>query len=256
MTTKFDFTGRTVIVTGGNRGIGYAISEALCKAGSTVAIIYRSSKDAPEVAAQLAKKYNVRCEAWQCDVGDQELTKKTFLEIHEKLGNVTGLFANAGVSVLKPALELDQKDLDYVYGANVAGQFYCAQAAANMWKKAGYQKGSIVLNSSMSSEIVNRGLTQAFYNSSKAAASNLIKQLAVEWADLGIRVNALCPGYVKTDQTQKMEKKFLKFQEDLVPLKRFSEPEEQAPMVLLLLSDESSYMTATNYYVDGGAQAW
>jgi hypothetical protein len=84
---------------------------------------------------------------------------------------------------------------------NVWGQFACAQAVADLWVKSGFKKGSIVLTSSMSSQIVNKGIHQVFYNSSKAAASSIVKQLAVEWADHGIRVNALCPGYVSTDQT-------------------------------------------------------
>jgi len=151
---------------------------------------------------------------------------------------------------------MKKEDFSYVYDANVFGQFCCAVAAHDLWVKTGYKKGSIVFTSSMSSQIVNRGITQVFYNSSKAAASSIVKQLAVEWADKGIRINALCPGYVKTDQTQKMDKKFLEWQNDLVPLKRFSEPEEQTGMCLLLLSEDASYMTGQEYFVDGGAQTW
>jgi len=256
MSVKFDFTGHTIIVTGGNRGIGYAISEELAKSGANLAIIYRSAKDAPEVAASLAKKYNTKVQAWQCDVGNQELVKKTFKEIKDEFGSFEGLVANAGVSVVKPAVELTQKDFDYVYGANTAGVFFTCTAAALIWKETGYKKGSIVINSSMSRAIVNRGIDQAFYNSSKAAVSQIAKQLAVEFASIPIRVNCLCPGYVKTDQTQGMDPKFLEWQNDLVPLKRFSEPHEQTGMTLLLLSENASYMTGQDYNVDGGAVAW
>jgi len=228
----------------------------LAESGANVAIIYRSAKDAEDVAAELAKKYNIKCKAYKCDVGDQDLVNKTFLEIHDDFPEVTGVVANAGVSVVKPAEEMKKEDFSYVYDANVFGQFNCAVAAHNMWTKAQYKSGSIVFTSSMSSQIVNRGITQVFYNSSKAAASSIVKQLAVEWADKGIRINALCPGYVKTDQTQKMDKKFLEWQNDLVPLKRFSEPEEQTGMCLLLLSDSATYMTGQEYFVDGGAQTW
>lgn len=133
------------------------------------------------------------------------------------------LVANAGVSIVKPALEMTKEDFSYVYDTNVFGQFVCAQVIAQLWKDKGYKKGSIVLTSSMSDHIVNKvsllrlqsstplhihelfistsqGITQVFYNSSKAAASSIVKQLAVEWAPIGIRVNALCPGYVATDQ--------------------------------------------------------
>jgi len=273
MGISFDFSGQTVIVTGGNRGIGFAISETLAKAGATVAIIYNSAKDAPEVAANLAKTHGVKCEAWKCDVGDTEQVKKTFKEIDEKFGSVTGLVANAGVSVVKDALEMEKKDFQFVCeldlaqiiwlllkdidDVNVWGQFACAQAAADLWVKSG-TKGSIILTSSMSSQIVNKGIHQVFYNSSKAAASSIVKQLAVEWAPHGIRVNALCPGYVATDQTAHMDPKLLEWQKkDLVPLGRFSTPEEQAYMTLLLLDSKmGAYCTGQEYFVDGGAQAW
>jgi len=178
------------------------------------------------------------------------------LQINEDFKEVTGVVANAGVSVVKPALEMKKEDFSYVYDANVFGQFCTAQAAAEMWIKSGYKKGSIVLTSSMSSQIVNRGINQVFYNSSKAAASSIVKCLAVEWADKHIRINALCPGYVKTDQTQNMPKDFLEYQNTLVPLHRFSEPEEQTGMCLLLLSDDSTYCSGQEYFVDGGAQTW
>lgn len=258
MPISFDFSGSTVIVTGGNRGIGYAISEALAKAGATVAIIYHSAKDAEEVAAKIAKEHGVKCQAWKCDVGNSELVKKTFKEIDETFGPVHGVVANAGVSVVKDALEMEKTDYSYVYDVNVWGQFACAQAAADLWTKSGYKKGSIVLTSSMSSQIVNKGIHQVFYNSSKAAASSIVKQLAVEWAPSGIRINALCPGYVATDQTAHMDPKLLEWQKkDLVPLGRFSEPHEQAYMTLLLLdSTMGAYCTGQEYFVDGGAQAW
>jgi sorbose reductase len=118
-------------------------------------------------------------------------------------------------------------------------------------------KGSIVVISSMSSQIINiaeepsKTLTQIFYNSSKAALSSLAKGLAAEWAPHGIRVNAVSPGYVNTDQTSGMDPKLREFQASNVPLKRFAEPEEMAGQTVLLLSDYGSYMTGGEYFVDG-----
>jgi NAD(P)-dependent dehydrogenase (short-subunit alcohol dehydrogenase family) len=114
LTYPVDFSNSTVIVTGGNRGIGRAISETLAKAGANVAIIYNSAKDAPDVAAEIAKQFNIKCEAWKCDVGNPEIVKKTFQEINEKFGQVTGLVANAGVSVVKDALEMTKEDFSFV----------------------------------------------------------------------------------------------------------------------------------------------
>jgi len=258
MPVSFDFSGQTIIVTGGNRGIGHAISTACAKAGAKVAIIYHSAKDAEEVAAKLSKDYGVECKAYKCDVGKADLVKSTFEEIDQKMGPVHGVVANAGVSVVKDALDMTYEDYKFVYDVNVFGQFNCAQAAAALWVKSGYKKGSIVLTSSMSSQIVNKGIHQVFYNSSKAAASSIVKQLAVEWAEHGIRINALCPGYVATDQTAHMDPKLLEWQKkELVPLGRFSTPEEQSGQCLLLLDPVlGAYCTGQEYFVDGGAQAW
>ena len=123
-----DFKGQTAVVTGGNRGtsarrardladasgLGWAISQQLAEAGANVCILYRSSKDAPERAKELESKYGVKAQAWQCDVGDEDAVIKTFKEIgeHSEFGNITGVVANAGVSVVKPALELTKEARD------------------------------------------------------------------------------------------------------------------------------------------------
>ncbi|KZT04945.1 NADP-dependent mannitol dehydrogenase [Laetiporus sulphureus 93-53] len=254
---NIDFADKCIIVTGGNRGIGRAISEACAEAGARVAIIYRSSKDAGQVAETIGKEHNMECKAYKCDVSDPENVTKTLQQINNDMGPVTGLVANAGVSVVKPALELTKEDFDKVYTVNVFGVFNVARAVADLWVKNKYKGGSIVVISSMSSQIINqvgpgRPLTQAFYNSSKAAASNLTKGLAAEWAQYGIRVNAVSPGYVNTDQTSGMEQSIRDHQASHLPLGRFSQPEEMAPQTLLLLSDRASYMTGQEYFVDGG----
>jgi len=113
----------------------------------------------------------------------------------------------------------------------------------------------------MSSQIINKSaeaepLTQVFYNSSKAAVSNLTKGLAAEWAKNGIRVNAISPGYVNTDQTSRMDHKIRDFQAKSLPLGRFAEPHEMTGQALLLLSEHASYMTGGEYFVDGGHLIW
>lgn len=255
-----DFSDKCIIITGGNRGIGYAYSRAVAQAGARVAIIYRSSKDAHDVAEKLGKEFGVQVKAYQCDVSDAEQTTETFSLIYKDLGPVTGLIANAGVSVVKPALELTSEDFHKVYGVNVLGVFNSTKAVAKLWidKKHG---GSIVITSSMSSRIINQvapnePLTQVFYNSSKGAVSTLMKGLAAEWATYGIRVNALSPGYVNTDQTSGMEARVLENQAKTVPLGRFAEPHEMAGQAVLLLSDHASYMTGGEYFVDGGHLIW
>ncbi|KAF7976925.1 hypothetical protein HWV62_5332 [Athelia sp. TMB] len=271
MVFTIDFASRDSHPTlGGNRGIGYAFSRAVAKAGAQVAIIYRSSKNADEVASKLADEFKVTVKipkAYQCDVSDADLVVKTFETINKELGPITGLIANAGVSVVKPAIELTSEDFSKVFNVNVLGVFNTARAAAKLWIDHKYQGGSIVITSSMSSQIINsvapntaltqdicapaKAPPQVFYNSSKGAVSNLTKGLAAEWAPHNIRVNALSPGYVNTDQTSGMEQKVRDHQAQNLPLKRFAEPEEMAGQALLLLSDHASYMTGGEYFVDG-----
>ncbi|KAF9225032.1 NAD(P)-binding protein [Gyrodon lividus] len=256
-----------VIVTGGNRGIGRAFSYALARAGTNVAIIYRASKDAPDVAKKIQDEFkDVKVRAYQCDVCNFEKTVDTFRQIDKELGHVTGLIANAGVSVVKPAIDLTTEDFQHVYGVNVLGVFNSARAAAKLWTREGAgsrpeRQHSIVITASMSAQIINQAgpntpLTQVFYNSSKAAVRTLAKGLAAEWARDRIRVNTISPGYVKTDQTQHMDKNIRDHQTQNVPLERFADPDEITGQALLLLSDSASYMTGGDYLIDGGQLVW
>jgi NAD(P)-dependent dehydrogenase (short-subunit alcohol dehydrogenase family) len=144
------------VVTGGNRGIGYAFTRAAAQAGADVAIIYRSSKDAEEVAAKVTKEFGVKTKAYKCDVSDTDLVNKTFENIDKELGPITGLIANAGVSVPKPAWELTAEHFNYVFNTNVFGVFNTARAAAKLWRDRQQQGGSIVITASMSSQIINQ----------------------------------------------------------------------------------------------------
>ncbi|KAL0951832.1 hypothetical protein HGRIS_008494 [Hohenbuehelia grisea] len=256
-----DFAKKCIVVTGGNRGIGLAFTRAVAQAGANVAVIYRSSSDAEDVAAKVAKEFNVKVKAFKCDVSDTDVVNETISAIEDQMGPVTGLVANAGISVPKPAFDLTHEDFTRVYDVNVFGVFNVARAVAKLWVDRKHQGGSIVITSSMSSQIINQQginqpLRQVFYNSSKAAVSNLTKGLASEWAQYGIRVNALSPGYVNTDQTSGMDKSIRDYQAKALPLGRFAEPHEMTGQALLLLSDHASYMTGGEYFVDGGQLVW
>lgn len=258
---SLSLAGKTIVVTGGNRGIGYEFSRAVARAGASVAIIYRSSKDAEAAASKIGREFGVGAKAYQCDVSNVALVEKTFETIQKEMGPVEGLIANAGVSVVKEALQLTDEDFDKVYRTNVLGVFNTARAAAKLWIQQKTKSGSIVITSSMSSQIINQTalntpLTQVFYNSSKAAVSNLVKGLAAEWAQYNIRVNAVSPGYVNTDQTAHMDPKLREYQASNLPLKRFAEPREMVAQGVLLLTDHASYMTGGEYFIDGGQLIW
>lgn len=160
---------------------------------------------------------STKVRAYQCDVTNAEDTVEAFAQIDKELGPVTGLIANAGVTAVKPSIELTAKDFNDVFSVNVYGVFNCAVAAAKLWKDKDLQNLSIVITSSMSSTIINQASTnkplmQVFYNASKAAVSNLTKGLAAEWAADNIRVNAVSPGYVDTEQTKTLPRDVVEYE--------------------------------------------
>ncbi|WFD31848.1 sorbose reductase [Malassezia sp. CBS 17886] len=256
MVFEIKLTG-TVICTGGNRGIGLAISKSAASAGANVAMVYRQHPKAEEVAAAVAKEFGVKVKAYKCDVSDAACVRETVKKVESELGQVTGLAANAGVSVVKPALDLTPEDFRYVFETNVLGVFNTCKQVAQHWVENGYKGGAIVVTSSMSSEVYNQSgfcepLTQLFYNASKGAATNMVKGLAAEWASHGIRVNALEPGFCETEQTSVMDARIREFQASAVPMKRFSQAEEQGAPAVFLLSEHASYMTGSQLRPDGG----
>ncbi|KAN0094360.1 hypothetical protein V8E55_002647 [Tylopilus felleus] len=238
----------------------------------------RRSKDAPDVAKQIpptsesryvsrirstvSLTWNVLSrEAYQCDVCDADKLKETFKRIESEFNSpICGVITNAGISVVKPVLELTHEDFSSVFGVNVFGVFNTCRAAAQCWTDNN-REGSIVITASMSThwQIINQAsrnkpLTQAFYSSSKAAVCHLRRALAAEWADKHIRVNTVSPGYA--DQTKHMDKNILQHQQENVPFRQFAQPKEIAGIALLLLSPHSSYMTGGDYLVDGGQLVW
>ncbi|OCF74877.1 hypothetical protein I204_03720 [Kwoniella mangroviensis CBS 8886] len=222
MVWQVDLKGKTIVVTGGNRGIGLAISEQVAQAGAHVAIIYRSSKDAPEVAKKISEKYGVHCEAYQANVADQQAITDLFKKIYFDVGPIGGVVCNAGINYKKDALEYTKEDFDNHFGPNVWGVFTCAQAAQRLWKEHDYKNGRIVFVSSVSGTIANKGEVQAFYNPTK--------------------VNVLSPGYVLTDMNSNLrdDKGLREKVASDVMLNRISEPYEQDGTVVFFLSDYAS----------------
>lgn len=236
---------------------GYGISEACAHAGANVAMVYHNHPDVEKVAEDLAKATGRTIKPYKCDVSNAEVVLETVKKISLEMGEITGLAANAGVSRVKPALEMTTDDFNFVFGVNVLGVFNTCRAVAQHWVDTGFKKGSIVVTSSMSSEIynqkfLNEPLTQVFYNSSKGAATSMVKGLAAEWAKYGIRVNALEPGFCDTEQTSGMDPKIREWQASSVPLGRFSVPKEQGAPAVFLLSEYASYMTGSQLRPDGG----
>jgi NAD(P)-dependent dehydrogenase (short-subunit alcohol dehydrogenase family) len=244
----FRLDGRVAVVTGGNRGIGLAVARALGEAGARVAIAAREHSRTEDVAGELGAL------AVRADVTDAASVQEMLDTVTRALGPVDVLVNNAGVCFHRPALEVPDEEWRAVWDVNVDGVWHCSRVVgAQMIERGG---GAIVNIGSISALIVNRPQMQPAYNASKAAVHQLTKSLAAEWAPHGVRVNALAPGYVKTEMAPVDEPEFKPHWVDVAPMQRYALPSELGPSVVFLASDASSFMTGSVLVVDGGYSLW
>ncbi|RJS93377.1 SDR family NAD(P)-dependent oxidoreductase [Salinisphaera sp. Q1T1-3] len=251
--SKFDLTGQVAVVTGANGGIGEALAHALAEAGAAVAIVARRGELAERVAEAIRGDGGT-AEAVVADVADPEAVTAMLDRVTEQLGPVDIFVNNAGTCEHKPALEVTPEGWHKVFDINVHALWYCCQAVGRRMAKRG--RGNIINVGSISAEIVNRPQMQPAYNASKAAVHQLTKSLAAEWAPSGIRVNAIAPGYVKTDMAPTDDPRFKPYWIDDAPMQRAATPEELGPTIVYLASEASSFMTGTILKIDGGYTLW
>jgi len=242
----FQLTDRVAVVTGGNRGLGLAFTRALAQAGGRVGIVARDDAKTADAIRELPEGVH----GFHADVRSRADVERVVPEIVSVLGGVDILVNNAGACVHAPALEVTDEDWSEVVTTNLTGVWNCCQAFGRHMADNG--GGTIVNIGSMSGMIVNRPQWQPAYNASKAAVHHLTRSLAAEWAPLGIRVNALAPGYVKTEMAPVDRPEFRQHWIDDVPMRRYATPEEIAPSVVYLASDAASFTTGTVLVTDGG----
>lgn len=250
----FGLEGQVALVTGASSGIGAAIALALGKAGVAVGCGARSAERAAETVSQIhAAGGRALALAW--DVTDPDAAGAAVDEVEQEFGPLGLAVNNAGIGAGTPALDLSPAEFQSVFDTNVNGVFFSCQAEARAMRRHG--RGAIVNIASISATIANRNLTQAQYNASKAAVVHLTKSLAVEWAPLGIRVNAISPGYTMTPMNRRPEVAELVVEfADTTPMGRLAEPDEIAGPVLFLLGGAASYITGVDLLVDGGYCCW
>ena len=251
MPYQIDLSGRRALVTGGSRGIGFACARLLGQAGAEVVIVGRTETEGRKAEAALTEA-GITTRFVGMDVTNEVSVVTTFRDLTVEAG-FDIVVNNAGVARHRDTLEADIGHWNEIIDTNYKGVFMCCREAIRQMVGRG-RGGAIVNIGSISGIISNIPQNQSVYNSSKAAVHMLTKSLASEFAGSGIRVNAVAPGYVRTDMTKGglEHPEWGKVWLDMTPMRRVGEPEEIAQAVLFLASDASSYITGEVLTIDGG----
>jgi acetoacetyl-CoA reductase len=242
------FRGRVALVTGGTRGIGAAITEALVDGGASVAAGYsRGRESAEKFAAQMAEK-GATVSIHQGRVDDVDDCNRVVGEVMERFGRVDYLVNNAGITVDKTVRKMTLEDWRQVLDVNLSGAFQMTKAVLEHMIERG--SGRIVNISSVIGETGNVG--QANYAASKAGLFGFTKSLALEMAQRGITVNCVAPGFIATEMVGAIPEAALNKVLEKIPQRRLGKPDEVARVVRFLLEDASSYITGAVYSINGG----
>jgi NAD(P)-dependent dehydrogenase (short-subunit alcohol dehydrogenase family) len=246
----FRLDGKVALVTGGARGIGRAIAEALLEAGAAVAITARDEGRAKAAAAELAQKTQGRCLGLGLEVRDQGQVDRVVARTIAELGGLHILVNNAGVNIRESIWDLRDESWEEIISTNLAGAMRCSRAVAEHMKQQGWGR-IIVLGSILSVVGIPK---RSAYASSKAGLLGLTRAMALDLAPFGVTVNALCPGVMKTEINRPIlnDPDYLKDFLRQVPLGRLGEPAELGGAIVFLASEASSYMTGAALFVDGG----
>ena len=246
---KYKLDGKVALITGGTRGIGLSIAHALGEAGAKLVIINRTD---PFGGIEELKKANYEVSFYEGDLIDRSVPQKAIHHTLDKHGRVDILVNNAGVAQHGDTDEFNDDMLDKIMDINLDVVFRMCRSAISPMKKQG--EGVILNIGSMSGLVSNIPQPQVAYNASKAAVHMMTKSLASDYANQNIRVNAIAPGYVKTDITN-LPKKYEHWYstwDKQTPMQRMAEPHEIASAALFLCSPASSYVTGEVLVVDGG----
>ena len=253
--SPFDLTGKVVLVTGGNRGIGFGMAKAVAEAGAHVAI-WGTNADKTVAACEALSGSAGQIMGAQVDVSDSAAVDREMEKLIAASGRVDVVFANAGIG-RSAASFLDIADADWrrVMEVNLDGVYYTLRAGARHMKARAEARdagGSLVGVASLAA--IEGAAANQHYAATKGAVVSMIKSVAVEFARYGIRANAVLPGWIATDMTERHQQndRFVAKVLPRVPIRRWGEPDDFGGMAVYLASDASRYHTGTTNIIDGG----
>lgn len=239
--------GKTAVITGGTKGIGRYIAGSLAKAGANIVVSSRHQDECDTVAEELAA-YNVETLGIQADITAAQDREHLFSAVLQQWGTLDILVNNAGCAFTKKAEDITEEDWDQLMNLNLKAAFFCAQEAGKIMIPQG--NGKIINISSVLGLVAEKQVVP--YCISKSGILQMTKALALEWAKYNIQVNAVCPGYIKTELNQDVIEKSYAYFMEKIPMRRLAAGEEIGAAVVYLSSEQAAYMTGQQLVLDGG----
>ncbi len=240
--------GKTALITGASRGIGRAIAVAMADAGADIAAVYCGNLAAAEETRSEVLKRGVRCGIYRCDVADFNQCAETVAKAAADFSQLDILVNNAGVTRDKITLAMTEEDFDCVVDTSLKGAFNMIKHIYPLFMRR--RAGRIINISSVSGLMGNIG--QANYSAAKAGMIGLTKTIARELASRNVTCNAVAPGFIKTDMTDRLGAAFIEHAKEAIPMKRIGLPEDVAALTVFLAGDAAGYITGEVIKVDGG----
>lgn len=240
--------GKTALVTGASKGIGYAIAHKYAEQGANVAFTYLSSVEKGQALEKELQEKGVKAKGYRSDASDFAAADQLINDVVNDFGTLDILVNNAGITKDNLLLRINESDWDTVININLKSCFNTVKAATKTMMKQ--RSGSIINMTSVVGLKGNAGQTN--YSASKAGIVGFTKSVALELGSRGIRSNAIAPGFIETEMTDKLDEKTVQGWRDAIPLKRGGSPEDVANACVFLASDMSAYITGQVIQVDGG----
>ncbi len=247
---QFKLDGKVAIVTGAGQGIGKRVALGYLQAGARVVLAALDDENLSKTTAEFEESFPGCVLPSPCDVTSQPSVDALVAATLERWGRIDIAVCNAGIVTLNGLDEMPLEEFERIQRVNVSGVFLTAQACARQMIRQG-EGGSIIVTASMSGTVINTPQKIGHYCASKAAAKQLAKAMAVEFAEHNVRVNSISPGYIMTELVEPLTD-FHALWKPQIPMRRLGAPEELMGLYLYLASDASTYMTGSDLIIDGG----